>query len=77
MKDKPVEEIVKWVVSKVWVSDCLAWEISRLQTAGKDHCIHILFLQLHISLKDEAWINRELRPESSRFYSRACYKCTV
>jgi len=71
MKGKPVEEVVKWLVNKIWVSDSLASEISRLQTAGKDHCIHTQFLQLHISPKDGAWINRELRPESSRFYSRA------
>lgn len=77
MKGKAVEEIAKWLVNKIWVSDSLAWEISKLQTAGKDHCIHTLFLQLHISLKDGVGINRELRPESSRFYSRACYKCTV
>lgn len=72
MKGKHVEEIVKWLVNKIWVSESLAWEISRLQTAGKDHCMHTLFLQLHISLKDGARINRELRPESSSFYSRAC-----
>lgn len=77
MKGKHVEEIVKWPVNKIWVSDSLAWEISRLQTAGKDHCIHTLFLQLHISLKDGAGINRELRPESSRFYSHAFNKCIV
>lgn len=58
MKGKAVEEIAKWLVNKIWVSDSLAWEISKLQTAGKDHCIHTLFLQLHISLKDEVGINR-------------------
>lgn len=71
MKGKPVEEIAKWIVKKIRVSDSLSWEISRLQSARKDHCIHALFLQLHIYLKDGAWINRELKPESSRLYSCA------
>lgn len=54
MKGKPVEEIAKWLVKKIWVSDSLAWEISSLQSARKDHCIHALFLQLHVHLKDGA-----------------------